>query len=439
MKQHCEKWGLLMCDNKYQKRKFRFIVSLVDLHFYVSFIMLTGCATFGSTLNTQVVGSGNTLVLTWDKQHPLARQLQSDSNIRIRADYRVDGRLISEALASSRGSVDRRVAFVLPHKLRSLPDGEICLYIQPSNRGISILPIRAASCSHVDTGGFRYPAWETLLLENMRQQVAEYTQSKLKNELQSIQTRVTSNEKILLNKGVKKLEDCAQIAPGSTQLIEKERPFDVVEAAQHDTATRKICIRQMRNQNMKWMLDVSDLIKNHMTEKETFSTYRNKAQIFLRDWNKWFSSVGAEYRPEIGTENDSLPIVSTTWIPIIEAYKKKHALKSDQISLSKSDRIALSGALLDAYEGCIEDTRKQLMTKLIAWQKQLQSKPVRDREYVEYARQECRKEVEENQKLMTRATELKQQIDNPRSEIVKPQVTLSEYSQTLNFQACGTQ
>jgi hypothetical protein len=105
--------------------------------------------------------------------------------------------------------------------------------------------------------------------------------------------------------------------------------------------------------------------------------------------------------------------------------------------LEKTDSAAIGGGILDAYDGCVEDTKKQLKTKLISWKQYIQSKPDRERNYAEYSKQKCQDELASNQYLTKRKSELQQQINELRSTIDLPRIVLPMTRQVLDYQLCA--
>ncbi len=422
---------MLDLDNDSREINSHRLLFSLFFHFFIwlAILILTGCGTFGSTLNTQVTGTENTISLTWDKKHPMAKQLQQDSYIRLRADYRYQGKPLSEVLAAASGNLGHKVVFVLPNQLKAgyVPDSEVCLYIQLSNRQIPVLPVRTVSATHIDTGGFRYPIWEQMLKENMQRVKLEQMRPKLEYELQSIQTQLSDSEQNLREQGVRKIEDCSQFHLQQTKM---ERPSDVVDRERHDGVTRKICINKAKNiiePLAKNNLNILEFIVATRENVEALPLHREQAKIFIQDWNKWRSNISVEYQPEVDAADALLPFSESSF---------SFLLKSVELSINSSVVNTIVDTILDAYDGCIEDTRKQLMTKLNAWNKRMQSKPERDQAYIEYVIQQCRQEIAKNEKRKNRIRELQKEIGVYQTQTITPQTILSKNRQALNLQTC---
>jgi hypothetical protein len=391
-----------------------------------------GCATLGGlgdSLGTRVVGSGTTVVLSWEAEHPLSRQLASDRRIRLRADYAVDGKPVSEEIAAASGEADRRATLTLPTSLKGIPDGEVCLYFQPS-AGVRSLPIRAASASPGDTAGFRYPSWEAWVRDNTRRQRAQRELSVLERQHQEAREQAENARRTLGNKGLEKPADCLTRA-GVPPL---ERPFDVVAAERHDAVARKVCVGRARRIEEALGKDVVALVTRHTAGAYPPALRASQAREFTRDWKEWLPVVLARgYRPELGVGDDGLGIVPTL-IPLFRTWGRGEALSDTQMT-------ALAVGVLDAYHGCVEDGRKQLATKLEAWERTLRDKPQRDRLYREYLVQQCQREWATYEGLRRHASEIQEQCDRHRAAIAQlgstPNAAVADRPQTLNFQPCA--
>jgi hypothetical protein len=112
------------------------------------------------TLWTKVTAAGETITLSWDKNHPWDADLKA-TGAQLIARYRGDaGNEVAESFgrATPSGKNERTIHFTLPHSTNRPAAGPVCLVLQlPNGR---VLPVRRATQRGDDTAGFRYDAVE---------------------------------------------------------------------------------------------------------------------------------------------------------------------------------------------------------------------------------------------------------------------------------------
>ena len=381
-----------------------------------------GCATsLGEGVGVQVIARGNTLQLSWDERHGWQNQLSS-RGAEVVAEYEVEGRgFVRESVAHGRREGDRTIGFTLPTSLRNVPVKDVCLYIQlPGNR---LLPVRQAAGGR-DTARFRYAAWEGMVTSNVEQRALNEDVQVLSRHLAQLTEQYQRRTAAMQQRGWADPNAC-----GSQQVARTEaerQPVGVMPADQREPAARKVCVHRIHMTRRALeqriaatppanrMAVVSAFARSaaHAPEvaaellrlgpgsavdTRTLRDRQTQARLLSDDLRRWGATVGPQFAPPLGKYDDVLMVATESrdanvWF-LLQIFGKKEGLSSEAAPVPPvRDLLGAMGAVLDAYEGCVQDGKRQLDTISAAWADLQARAPQREQRVNEYFAQQCRLE-----------------------------------------------
>lgn len=411
-------------------------------------VLGAGCATsLGEGVGVQVVARGNTLQLSWDERHGWQNQLSS-RGAEVVAEYEVEGRgFVRESVAQGRREGERTMGFTLQTSLRNVPLKEVCLYIQlPGNR---LLPVRQAAGGR-DTARFRYAAWEGMVTSDVEQRALNEDVQVLSRHLAQLSEQHQRRTTALQQRGWADPNAC-----GSQQVARTDaerQPVGVMPADQREPAARKVCVhrihmtRRALEQRIaatppsKRMAVVSafagsaahasevasEMLRlgpSNAVDTKVLRDRQAQARFLSDDLRRWGATVGPQFAPPLGKYDDVLMVATESreanvWF-LLQILGKKEGLSSEAASVpSPRDLLGAMGAVLDAYEGCVQDGKRQLDTISAAWADLQSRAPQREQRVNEYFAQQCR--IEHRQ-----LGELVAQEANARAELARSQERLA--------------
>lgn len=400
----------------------------------ISIFAISGCATttIGENAEVYVEGDKGTVNFTWTPNHPWAAQLKAQGHFfRLYAQYKVGGKPVEQDLGSPKISAQDRWLFQLPLSLKAVPESQVCMFVAGS-RTFSGIPVRAKAEGGGDTVRFRYPLWEAYVRTNTQYsiwgnevRVAEQAVMNLEAEWAKVQgdpqRRASLSE-----------ADCRQLAVRPTPSGNMV-PANIVPPAQRADTAQRVCVHRTRNQretsNANYKADLPNLLGQFMKDSfgSTTDRTRHLAIEFQQHWSRWAGRVGPTYVPEVGNSRELLPTGSSL-DNRIWAWNKSNG------ALSISERNAIVAGLLDGYSGCVEDVTKQLRIQYEAWQQASTNQPERDRQYAEWQRSICLKQVNNVATLRRDLDELREKLSLKRAEQqALPKNVLATQSQPLNL------
>lgn len=365
-----------------------------------SLLLMAGCATgLGTHAGVTVQGEGSTLELAWSPDHPWARQFQSEANrFHVFAQYRIGDQPVEQDLgAGSLIGTPAVVRFQLPPALRSAPESQVCLFIGRS-RAESAVPIRMGPQAAGDTARFRYAEWEAGVRSATVAAQSQRESDALDRSVASIQTETRRVRAVQDQSGIRSAEDCKRLRPSA--VAQESTPNNVVDPSLAGAVAQRICVRRARNMRRsevfeRYRIDVEEKVASFASDAQQPKSERTKAQLrqFEQQWTRWFDKTGADYRPELGSDLDLLPVVDTVYAAI-KAW-------NNGSQHSPADRAIIVRGLLDGFDGCLEDANKQLRTQYEAWERARSNKPARDKLYVEWQQASCLNELQNQNKALT--------------------------------------
>ena len=385
-------------------------------------LLVAACGTtsLGSSVGTSVEGEGSNLDFLWMAEHPWAPSFQQSGRLRLYAQYRQGGQTVEQDLGAGRLVAQRQLRFVLPHSLRGVPDGPVCLFLSPG-RNQAAVPVRAASTG--ETARFRHADWDSWVRANSARNNDAQDVEALTRVLADAEQRIAAQDKALARQGVKRAEDCARMNVPTTAV--EANPRDVIAPAQQATASQRICVRRARNmRNQEYIrpefrIDIHEAVAQFRPEAGGADMARRQAdaRLFLGHWQRWLEPTGADYTPELGSASEMLPLAGTVSLAI-----KNWNLHRQTYPGTPAPPAVVTG-LLDGYKGCLEDVAKQLAVRHEAWQKARASQPERDRLYTERKRAECSTQAAEQEQLKARVGELRAELAAARARLGAAETT----------------
>lgn len=427
------------------------------------------------TLWTRVTAQHLTVSLAWDKQHPWDPALTAGAVqlvARHRGSYRGGEALQVVAPARRTSAKDRSVQFNLPESLGSAASsGSVCLFFQMADR--KVLPVRKATKENSDTAGFRYVVWEQRQRRATEAVRATQRVAAAEQALQVADRNVEQRAAVIQRNKWPANGACDALQAGRVESGAK--PYGVVAAADHDEVSRRVCVyRVWKADQRSWnlervrsrladfkaafdnaskpgeagqalagalnvlkipygdipILDVAFLLDvlqqklgaGHATVRQ------RQLEAFLGDWRKW-GPGSPKYDPHLGLVDDTISWPSTAVDAALRVFSRTdkgrkliaewggewamEALAAPTIE----DVGGVLGGALDAYDGCLEDSRKLLAINLQEWEKQQASAPRR----TELIRQDlirmCRSDFALLEKLRQERVGFQQQLEAERKAV----------------------
>lgn len=439
------------------------------------------------TVWTRVSADGAQLTLSWDKSHPWSKDMDG-RGAELVARYRTaGGREVSERLAAGQADrEDRRLTFTLPDGVRSRVEGPVCLFLQVAGR--RVLPVRRSDRANADTGGFRYPAWDARVLARAEADVAREGLAAAERALAIADGNLSRQRTAAAERHWTTLEACD--APSVRAAGPPVKPYSVVEPGAQDDIARRVCVHRTyvtsqgltnsafhtrvqarlaelarqrdRSQAQELLLEaffagvdvfevagrLFDRLKASGHADAAFLRDREpQAVAFLLDWQRWQPTL-ARYAPHLGRPGEKIGWPSTAahlrlrlaapWLRETFGADAVWALAGVEPP-TFDEAQAIVGAALDAYHGCVADTRSQLATNYEAWQTLVASEPARAATEREFLIRDCRAGVTRLTELLRELARFEAQLLEARAAAARadrPLPPLAARAVVLNAEAC---
>ena len=362
--------------------------------------LIPGCATpLADNAGMFVEGARNTVFLTWDEDYPWTAAAKAQlPRLHLFAQYRSQSKPVEQDLGAVRSIDQRTLTFDLPTSLRNTPDGSVCLFFSASRSGTSI-PVRIKSSETNDTARFRFPTWETAATASTRAALVSRRGDNLEAEIRDLETSLEAQRAALQKMGVQTRQDCAGIGGKVGDAVPLARPREAVDPKLQEQASQRLCVRRARNLRVLTNLDPLEFTNSLSTDTAIAAGdgRRRMAATFRDLWTRWLDRTGVDYVPEVGKADDILPLNKVAEQALLAWIKSN---RTDE------NRRVIATGLVEAFEGCLDDTRKQLAIKYSAWERARREQPRRDQLYVEHERRQCVAqygEMEKTQALLDEA------------------------------------
>ena len=440
-----------------------------------SCLMLASCVSteLNSQLGTEVVGKGSQIEFTWDADHPFAQQY-ARQNIVLVAEYlELDqsgrSKPVRQVLSRSNNQFAeiRKKVFSLPPQLRSIPaSSNVCLYLQMNRQAI---PLRNAG--KFDTARFKYAEWSQLVATStgrrlLSQDIAtaernlaiaeRNLETSLNQQNQSIDdfNQQLASENLAQAITIYEASDCKNITVAAT---EQSKPFDVLEIEQHLPTALNVCAARAFNsvrfaeaiakQEIPSVRLLPSIIKLNKTNLDALigrldSQRKQQLQIFTQSFLRFVQNTNSNFKPEIGSRNDLLPVSEYTYQrqdTVLRALGASQVANEAQLTLG----VEVVSNELEEFKSCVVEGQQQLKTKYEAWQKRIASSPNRIDAKTQFIVQKCESMFTDNQQ---RLREFKQQEEAADETLTKLQArfdqlglapNLPTQSAALNEQVCS--
>ncbi len=430
------------------------------------------------TVWTKVIGTGNSIVVNWDKKHPWDAILAA-RGAELVAEYRQqNGEIVSEIVSrASATPQDRSYRFALPDVLKGAPEGEVCLYVHPSGER-ALLPVRAPTSDTSDTARFRYDSWSKSVVSASAARLVRLRLETEKRNLAVFVEQLGSQRKLVLDRGWSTNEKCDAITTGAAQPMIK--PYDVVAPAEQDAVARRVCIyRSWKSMEYRDLIlaKVREAVKKNDREKAAglfraiysiglvplatgpllgelkgaagadnqLAVREQQATIFDSDWMKWAAS-SKDYDPQIKDFENAieLPSAATESAFRVFGLLDARSLGAEWLmqNASPPDRADIEGTVgsaLDAYFGCLEDGKKQLGIKYRSWQDLVSSAPKQAAAEKEFLVNECHRGLSKLDQLTAEVATLRENIarDEQALATATSGVPPPKGTETLNLLSCS--
>ncbi len=441
----------------------------------VSSLILASCVSteLNNQLGTEVVGKGTQIEFTWDADHPFAQQY-ARQNIVLVAEYLEldqNGRSkpVRQILSRSNNQFAeiRKKVFSLPAQLRSIPaSANVCLYLQMNRQAI---PLRNAG--NFDTARFQYAEWAQLVASStgrnlLSQDIAlaernlaiaeRNLETALIQQNQSIDdfNQQLASENLAQAITIYDASDCKNI---SVAAMEQNKPFDVLEKEKHLPTALNVCaarafnsvlfadaIAKQKIPSVRLLPSITKLNKGNLDalKLRLDDARKQQLQIFTQSLVNFVKNTNSNYKPEIGSRNDLLPVSSYTsqrQEEVLRAMSASEALSNTHLKLA----VEVASNELEEFRSCVVEGQQQLQTKYEAWQKRLASSPDRVDAKSQFILQKCESLFTDNQERLRQFKQQEQAADEAltslqaRFDQLSTAPQLPAQSEVLNQQVCS--
>lgn len=319
--------------------------------------------------------SGDSVLLSWDQEGPLARQLTPNSNVQLVASYSTEnGSVTGEPIASARvGAIYSGVKFDLPDDLRNIASGPVCLRITHNRRAI---PVRIARPGE-SSDGFYYDEWVAVANGNRALRVLEKDKSTIDSNVENFQA---GDEDFLTwrrESGLSTRSDCGTLEFETVT----QRPATALTGGQRAIAARQQCTALFaRFPNKKFYRDVAPLagLRPGLTGKQLASEVRANIPAGNR-----LASTANQIVSDLETYGAGYDYYKVARLPIVQEAR-------DALFLDNRGEITETSAisLAEAYSGCLSETEGRLEQSYNSWQ--ASRDPALRIELTNARREECR-------------------------------------------------
>ncbi len=358
------------------------------------------------SLGTRLTATPEAIVLDWDPKHVWNADIAQGANLMAEYNTRSQG-VVVQSLSPGRlsGAATRSMRFLLPEKLIVPPVGSVCLFVRLTNN--KVLPVRKPDGNHNDTARFRDASWEAVITAQTQRSQSDRFQQELQEAVNNGQAVIDGKRQALLKTGWTEANACKNVSAPS--FASATKPVDVLPPEQHAAAARRACITrvlQAENNTSQALSRASkdnqvEVLLRHMArsvQPPAISAYflsilelhkvdvaarRKQLANFQKDWDTYSKHPDPSSRLVLGDEADEIDLQEITtkralqgdMLPVWTAYLLKKPLSSLDKSLDLEPVAGFAGGQLEAYSRCVDDSQKQLRSKLDQWNKSLADAP----------------------------------------------------------------
>ncbi|WP_374496191.1 hypothetical protein [Zoogloea sp.] len=440
-----------------------------------------GTTSLGDNLGAGVTANGSTVSLQWDELHGWDGLL-SRRGAELVAEYQSGSSgWVREALSTGQQAGQRVLRFTLPPTLKGRANGPVCLYIQvTTNR--ALLPVRKPGQLGEDSARFRYPEWEQAAFENTAKQLKQNELTALDAQRAQLDTTLAQQTKALEQRGWQTEAHCDRI---SVQTANRELPPPgVLPPEKQSDAARQVCVARMllaKTQQQRMVqafltapslsapqalealggaqslagqtarlaeniLELKPSPKSPITA-EVLQGRQKEARAFLADWQTFLPSVQRKDPLPYGDMGRPATIVSSARpiqrMLLLRDLADKIGINASEFAYQGKDTLALGGAMLDSYSGCVDDARKELKMRQQTWSDLQRDNPERMRRIRDHYVQSCHagftqlgQIARERDRLIAETDKARQQASAVGNQSPSAAILASVRDKPLNRAAC---
>ncbi len=368
----------------------RSIVTTIGVVGLVSACATTSAPKSGDALPGIGLGaSGPFVMLSWDDDGPLARQLTNRSRVDIVASYRsANGPVVGEPVASAR--VDRSLGgmqFQMPETLKRLPEGPVCLRLAHNRRAIPLRLPRAGETSD----GFYYPEWEALVVSRAESDFLGKRKSAVQRDINRVQSAESGFDAWRSSKGYADAGACDSIMVD----VSREKPDTAMTGAEKEMAARKHCVALFGG--------FSDQVRGYKGQATTGVTAATSL------------SLATEVRNALPPGHAMAGTASRLIADINRYGRGEQVLAAQSFAIDQASKISLQiadgkvsgvtgAAILETYDDCTVEAEERMQQSYDSWRKGSRQSVQDGRS--EPIRQECRERFRVEGERQTKLTRL---------------------------------
>lgn len=178
----------------------------------------------------------------WSPDTPLARSFRRPESLELVADYRSEGGMVTgERLTSANVDKSRNMAvFILPDRLRNVPQGPVCLRMVRNRR--QSIPLRVPEPGK-STDVFRHGAWEANAAQRTQANQIRSDLRKIDRNISRLESSLSELQEWQREKQLAVVDQCANVEA----VYEVSRPASAVDPANRKVEAQKQCVNQYAN------------------------------------------------------------------------------------------------------------------------------------------------------------------------------------------------
>jgi hypothetical protein len=341
---------------------------------------------------------GESVMLAWAPDSPLARQFRRGSMVNLVADYQsADGDVSGERLASSQVDTSRNaVVFTLPEQLGRVPTGNVCLRLISDRR--QAIPLRIVAVGQ-SSDAFRFAEWEERAVNGTTRRDLTAVTSAVEQNLTTLAGSASEFRNWQDARGIQTIEQCNDIRA----TYDIKSPDTAIAEDKRGVESRRQCVSQVGGE-ARWMNSCSGCqLEAAALASDIVASLMGRPQL----------ARAREMQGDVATHKDVLPL-------------REYLLDVRRLGMTESTRAAIrenkgvidgpiAAAIVSAYNVCLDEAGSQFRQSYDAWQAELNTPIAEERTAV--LQEECIDVFEGGQRTAERIRDQELRLATLRSEI----------------------
>ena len=352
--------------------------------------------------------SGNSIILSWAEEGPLARQMNANSTLTLVASYdTARGPVSNEVVTTARPSMQHRaVQFDLPNILKNTPNSQVCFRIVQNRRSI---PVRIAQFSE-SSDAFYYSEWSQMAANNASLRRLEFNKSVLDQSVANYEAGNPSFYEWANERNLARVEQCESLQVDA----HGPKPADAITGPEKVSAAKNHCVALFNEvpalyfrhtRRYKQVLEENGVpIRARMTGR----TLASEVQREMPAGHRLFSSV-SRMVSDLNAYGQGQRYLEANRLPIDDTALDNWVFSGGQVST------VMAVALTESYNACINEAENRFEASYRSWQTIQNSTNLQQR--TELLRGACRARFESESNRLERLEGLREEQSANAAEI----------------------